>query len=403
MKFNWTAPKAKDKNVIAVDSILSTNSVLANQHKFKFTYSPSVDSVFIQVQEVRVKPEATKWWSEVTGADYVKNYADKADTLYVKLQDLITGETRIVTIGEQSINTKISFGVTTCVANNDGVTSIPDGVYFIKNNKGQYLTSPLYKNGEMEWVNVETESRNVAHMPAFQWIVLQDNPKYKDNSPISIYNREFSTDDEVASAKHIQLFKTAGATKYAANVAAILDQKVDSLTFDPVPAESVKDSLLGYKNIVASDLDVYKYKFNYFHSLILTKFVAVAQDSILGSNNEEGARFTLLNGDHDKYGFVVTKAVKERIADLKQLYRTEYRVVLEKDTLVRAANDYYAMGKANLNGAAVDSFFFKENNHYDGKHFYAIVKADENEIGDERVGVDDQVLSLLWKGSGFDF
>ena len=221
------------------------NSVLANQHKFKFTYSPSVDSVFIQVQEVRVKPEATKWWSEVTGADYVKNYADKADTLYVKLQDLITGETRIVTIGEQSINTKISFGVTTCVANNDGVTSIPDGVYFIKNNKGQYLTSPLYKNGTMEWVDVETESRNVAHMPAFQWIVLQDNPKYKDNSPISIYNREFSTDDEVASAKHIQLFKTAGATKYAANVAAILDQKVDSLTFDPVPAESVKDSLLG--------------------------------------------------------------------------------------------------------------------------------------------------------------
>ncbi len=397
LKFNWTAPKAKDKNVIAVDSILSTNSVLANQHKFKFTYSPSVDSVFIQVQEVRVKPEATKWWSEVIGADYVKNYADKADTLYVKLQDLITGETRIVTIGEQSINTKISFGVTTCVANNDGVTSIPDGVYFIKNNKGQYLTSPLYKNGEMEWVNVETESRNVAHMPAFQWIVLQDNPKYEDNSPISIYNREFSTDDEVASAKHIQLFKTAGATKYAANVAAILDQKVDSLTFDPVPAESVKDSLLGYKNIVASDLDVYKYKFNYFHSLNSDKFVAVAQDSILGSNNEEGARFTLLNGDHDKYGFVVTKAVKERIADLKQLYRTEYRVVLEKDTLVKAANDYYAMGKANLNGAAVDSFFFKENNHYDGKHFYAIVKADENEIGNERVGVDDQVLSLLWK------
>ena len=414
LKFNWTDPKADaDYQGYVIDSILCKNAAsgaqtLLNQHKFKFTYSPSVDSVFIQVQEATFKPETVEWWSEITPSTDVKKYAANPDTLFVKLQDLIEGETRIVTIGKPAINTKISFGVTTCVATDDLSKSVADGVYYIKNNKGQYLTSPLDKNGKvMQWVTVEEESRDVAHMPAFQWIVLKDqtNPKFAETSPISIYNREFATAKNMANAsqKAIQLYKAVGGTKYYANVASILGQPVDSLTFDLVPAASVKDSLLGYKNIEEKDLMIYKYQFNYFHSFNADKFVAVAKDSILGANNEKGAQFSLLNGDIQSFGYAVTKDIQKRIEGLKQLYRTEYRVVLGKDSLVNAKNDYYAVGAGNYNGGLapyyqnVDSFYFKENNHYDGKHFYAIVRAQADTIGDVRVGVDDQVLSLLLK------
>ncbi|WP_293732659.1 DUF6383 domain-containing protein [uncultured Parabacteroides sp.] len=407
LKFDWMK---KDANYAGTtkDSLLSTNNKLKNQYKFKFTYSPSVDSVFIQVQEATFKPETVKWWSDITAATDVKKYATNPDTLFVKLQDLIEGETRIVTIGKPAINTKISFGVTTCVAADDLSKSVADGVYYIKNNKGQYLTSPLDKNGKaMQWVTVEEESRDVAHMPAFQWIVLKDqtNPKFAETSPISIYNREFATAKNMANAsqKAIQLYKAVGGTKYYANVASILGQPVDSLTFDLVPEASVKDSLLGYKNIEEKDLMIYKYQFNYFHSFNADKFVAVAKDSILGANNEKGAQFSLLNGDIQSFGYAVTKDIQKRIEGLKQLYRTEYRVVLGKDSLVNAKNDYYAVGAGNYNGGLapyyqnVDSFYFKENNHYDGKHFYAIVRAQADTIGDVRVGVDDQVLSLLLK------
>ncbi len=413
LKFNWTNPKADaDYQGYVIDSILCKNAAsgaqtLLNQHKFKFTYSPSVDSVFIQVQEARFKPEGVDYWNS-DAALTVKQYDTNPDTLFVKLQDLIEGETRIVTIGKPAINTKISFGVTTCVAADDLSKSVADGVYYIKNNKGQYLTSPLDKNGKaMQWVTVEEESRDVAHMPAFQWIVLKDqtNPKFAETSPISIYNREFATAKNMANAsqKAIQLYKAVGGTKYYANVASILGQPVDSLTFDLVPEASVKDSLLGYKNIEEKDLMIYKYQFNYFHSFNADKFVAVAKDSILGANNEKGAQFSLLNGDIQSFGYAVTKDIQKRIEGLKQLYRTEYRVVLGKDSLVNAKNDYYAVGAGNYNGGLapyyqnVDSFYFKENNHYDGKHFYAIVRAQADTIGDVRVGVDDQVLSLLLK------
>ena len=408
LKFNWTSPKADDANVIAVDSILSSNSVLKNQHKFKFTYSPSVDSVFIQVREVRVKADDVADWSN-DALLTVTDYATNSDTLFVKLQDLIKGETRIVTIGQPAINTKISFGVTTCVAADDLSTSIDDGVYYIRNNKGQYLASPLNKNGKsMEWVTVEAESRDVAHMPAFQWVVLKDqtNPKLAGKSPISIYNREYAVGKTMATAsqKSIQLYQNAGSSKYYTTVSNLIGQAIDSLSFDLVPAESVKDSLLGYKNIEATDLMVYKYQLNYFHSFNSDKFVAKnANDSILGANNEKGSNFTILDGKIAQYGYAPSKDVRDRIKGLVPLFRTEYRVVLDKDTLVNAKEDYYAVGAGNYNGGLapyinnVDSFFFKENNHYNDKHYYAIVRAQSDTIGDVRVGVDDQVLALLLK------
>ncbi len=43
--------------------------------------------------------------------------------------------------------------------------------------------------------------------------------------------------------------------------------------------------------------------------------------------------------------------------------------------LVKAYGSKYSMGAANYGTVAeVDTFFFKENNHYDGKHYYAILE-----------------------------
>ena len=63
------------------------------------------------------------------------------------------------------------------------------------------------------------------------------------------------------------------------------------------------------------------------------------------------------------------------------LVRTNYVIAKdEQDRLVEAYGSKYSMGVANYgsNNMVVDTFFFKENNHYDGKDFYAIVESNYN-------------------------
>lgn len=64
----------------------------------------------------------------------------------------------------------------------------------------------------------------------------------------------------------------------------------------------------------------------------------------------------------------------KKIPGLAQLERTNYVIAKdEQDRLVEAYGSKYSMGVANYgSNMVVDTFFFKENNHYDGKDFYAI-------------------------------
>ena len=392
LNFAWTNPKGDSKyNGTVKDSILSGNNVLKNQHKFIFTYSPSVDSVFIQVQEARFKPEGTDYWSGVAA----KTYAANGDTLFVKLQDLIKDEVRIATIGKQAINTKISFNITGCKPVEGDNASVADGVYFITNKAGQYLAAPIHENGTIEWVTVKSEEQDPAHMPAYQWIVLKDwtSASLSSTSPITFTNREFA-DKKVSS---LQLSQATGAKYYGANAALILGNAVDSLSFTEVPAASVSDSLLGYKNVSAGDLMVNKYTFNYLHPYAQDRFIAknAGKDSVLNAKTTEPAQFLLKEGNINDYGFEVTKDIQKRIPSLKQLRRTEYVVALGADSLLEAYGSKYAVGQI----AKADSFFFKENNHFDGKHYYAIIKSKVNEIDDDasKVGIADDDMSALLK------
>ena len=88
----------------------------------------------------------------------------------VSLQDLIKDETCILTVDPEDQNTHISLGLSGCEEKGSSKTSVDDGVYFIKNKKGQYLASPIYEDGTIRWTTVNGDEQSVAHMPAYQWL-----------------------------------------------------------------------------------------------------------------------------------------------------------------------------------------------------------------------------------------
>ena len=85
----------------------------------------------------------------------------------------------------------------------------------------------------------------------------------------------------------LNLNKKAGATYWyltadvnSANGVTI--NSTDSLFFELVPAASVADSLLGYKNLDKEELMINKYTFNYWHPYATDKYIAKSsKDSTL--------------------------------------------------------------------------------------------------------------------------
>ena len=181
LAYGWTGP---DKNKTAAQRLGSMD----NQHKFLFVYSPSKDELKIYVKQITWRPEdnSIKYWKDIyEGADYHGN------NWRVSLQDLIKDETRILTVDSEKQNTTIKLGYGGCEAD-QSKTSVKDGVYYIMNKKGEYLASPIYENGVIRWTTVNADEQNVAHMPAYQWVVLKTNAKDQNNlSSVTATNREF--------------------------------------------------------------------------------------------------------------------------------------------------------------------------------------------------------------------
>ena len=220
---------------------------------------------------------------------------------------------------------------------------------------------------------------------------------------------------------------------------------VDSLQFVAVPKESVEDQYLGYKKIDADSLLVNKYTFNYWHPYATDKFIAKSdKDSTLTVLNGKDA-FTIkeinsligYNKDNEAhkssvdilYGFAsnvqnedvvvyingqgkTMKDIQKRIPGLAQLKRTVYEVYRNTPYWKVNDNEQFNVGANDYNTSDWDQSgqryfaFFKENNHVDGKHYYAIVRAQANgqdinyinkeknpiykyEIADYKAGVSD--------------
>ena len=389
LKFGWT-DMAKEKDF--------ANSLLVNQHKFLFTYRPSLDQLRIQVKQARYKSDknAEKYWSEIDGTSKGKiyNYGDKfvdpfktegnvdAAKLHVKLQNFTVAD-RIATIGEQPINTKIGFGLKGCFVTSDK-TSVDNGLYIIKNAKGQVLAAPIHKNAEggnkqyaIEWVTLDEQEP--LHMPAYQWVITKTlNAEVSQPvSPVKIVNREFPN---AKDWDNVQFRLNEDGEIYTLTTGADM---LNNVTFVQIKDSAIiKDKKLGYKHIDSKDLLVNRYKFNYLNPFSMEYWIAngTGKDSLIYVKQDAGD-YALVEGSTYEYGIDVDAALLKKIPGLAQLERTNYVIAKdEQDRLVEAYGSKYSMGVANYgsNNMVVDTFFFKENNHYDGKDFYAIVESNYN-------------------------
>ena len=402
LAYGWTGPS---KTQEAIDRL----GDLQDQHKFLFVYSPSKDELKIYVKKItwRGDDDKVKYWKEI----YQKT-DNQRNNWRVSLQDLIKDETRILTVDYSKQNTTIKLGYGGCEAD-QSKTSVKDGVYYIMNKKGEYLASPIYENGVIRWTTVNADEQNVAHMPAYQWVVLKTNAKDQNNlSSVTATNREFddakgtfslykNADTEYVYTKsNVELTQDGVSSKFT--VAAKSD-----LRFVEVPAEAVSDSLLGYKNLTNDELKVNKYTFNYWHPYATDKYIAKSsKDSTLTVNvgvsafNVDTAKRSANSSVYavEKFGFKVEKEHQDRIKGLKQLYRTAYVVKLngiglainkEDKFNVPTHNDYRTTGE----NEEVTPFFFKENNEIKetGKCYYAILSTekDTKDVNDVHYSISD--------------
>ena len=400
LKFGWSNTAEPKNDALTGD--------IADQHKFLFIYKPSGDSLFIQVKQVTYlnrHDESNLWYSE-TAKTIVKKYGDdylglplysgdddddltvnnpsvasNANELFVKLQDLEQSGDRI-TIGKRPIDTHIGFGAASCFAATDRI-SLADGVYVIYNEKGQVLAAPIELNdnsgnNEAQWVTLDTQ--DPTHMPAYQWVITKtlEAEGAAATSPVKIVNREF-TDLSVAS---VQLKKDEDGNYIGKATIKGTEFVFDKGKFEQITDETILgDKKLGYRFIPSDSLMVNKYVFNYLNPFTDEYWIANGgeDDSVMYVKTDR-SRYTLVMGSTSGYGYGQTEAEAKVLEDLgiAKLERTNYVINMPNTDLsmVEAYDKKYSMGVTNydVEPYVVDSFYFKENNHYAGKHYYAILQ-----------------------------
>ena len=283
------------------------------------------------------------------------------------------------------------------------------------------------------------DEQSVAHMPAYQWVVLKkntSNDKVKAVSPVTISNREFADkvinadfdgDGQMESYKTavystVQLRKAEGGSymfvygdKLTAEYGSV---GIDSLFFEKVPAASISDPYLGYRKLEKDSLLVNKYTFNYWHPYATDKYIAKSTDSTLTVLDGKDAfvidTLTERWNNNSKifatvdipYGYKVSDDVaKNRIKGLKTLVRTAYEVSYKdgkgelNEWKVNKEDKFNVGSSATGHQQSYTTYyaFFKENNYISGKHYYAIVNAAYDNysnatkyvLGYQKAGVSD--------------
>ncbi len=396
LAYNWSNLKDTYKtgtknHATPKDSINATD--LSDQYKFMFTYWPSNDSLEIQVKQSLLKTSET-YWKDVTATTAMQNQ-------HISLQELLKDKVRILTV-DAAQNTKIELGFAGCKVLPTTKTTVDDGVYVIRNAKtGKYYAAPLYNesaSSKYEWVTLDIQ--DATHMPAYQWVVLKKNVTDKNKvSAVDLYNREYN--DGTAADATLQLNKNAGATyMYAASFG-------DSLEFIPVAKEIYTDKYVGYKHLTNDELITNKYTFNYWHPYASDKFIGV-KDSTM--NVLEGKKAFTLKSSYKEhaYGYNPSeevsgnadKKITGRIPGLVRPVRTMY-IITNGETTFRnhnvAVESKYKLSKYYPNTTS-DSVYFKENNHIEGNHYYAILEATSaGAISTHKAGVSDYDASATLK------
>ncbi len=388
-------------------------SKLASPDAFDFFIQRNLfkDSVIVSVATGALKEEGT---ADATGSKWQTGQSDATILTYLTVSAIkLTPSTEVLTLYAAPKDENLLFSVSSPEAD-ETLTSVEDGVYFIKNKKGQYLAVPVYEayneySGYPVWVTVNPDEQDPAHMPAYQWVALKDktSDKAAKTSTITLTNREFAkkidwsvnpavvVDNDYAT---IQLRKNPGAEFMYVSTFSRPFYTSDSLAFDAVPTTALSDTLLGYKNIDANDLLVNRYTFNYLHAYTMDKFIAKSAKDSLATVLDGKAVFALeADGAITDYGYDVTKA-GDRIVGLKQLRRQAYKVY------VPAKNDAY-LGVNSESKYAISAnmypstFFFKENNDLTGDDncYHAMIELNNSMAN---TGTANEFTYLIYSKAG---
>ena len=256
----------------------------------------------------------------------------------------------------------------------DGRVTVSDNLYKIKNvENGKYFAVAInYADSVARWTEVDEDFQSLDHMPAYQWVVLQ-NRKGQKTSKVTITNREYPK-----NTQSIQLMEDEDGKMYFNNGTDDI-----YVAFEEVAAAAKSDTLLGYRNFDKDSLKVVTYTFNHFSPYDASHFIGVMadDDSTLTVKDYESS-FRLVQPVKDgkavdavQYGYKVTKDVAERIPGLKNLYRNTYKAVVRDGSanngksIFRNEDGKFAVDET----AAAMDFYFKENNCDNGKHYYALI------------------------------
>lgn len=372
IKFSYANKSQKAKNDV---------KRLDDSYLFKFSFDPTSDSLFIQSKayvqrgdDAFAKANNNSHWNAAATAPATLTQIKDA---YIRLA--ILEDKRVLTMSstsetdidwdteawkDQYINTKI----TSSIAGGTYIpTSLAEGVYMIKLRTSGLKANGQKRNYESDGDNLianlagkygympEQRNQNFDHMPAAQWVVKKNGTSA--TAPVEIYNREFADQNTNNSSYKLsgQLFKAGENVFFAGS---------DTLEFIPVSKASVENDKLGYKYVTENDTKVQTYLFNYLHGLADDKFLNVPadKDSIVrvDENGEKAnLRLQILVKD-DKYGYD------------NSLTRNVYLIV---DQFGRGLAYDAKLKKYVLSKAGSSTYFLKENNDKDGKHYYALIPA----------------------------
>ncbi len=353
-------------------------------YMFKFEYHPTQDSIAISVKSYKDKADnanaTNSWWKDGEG--------NNANTLVTMNKLTSSNEITILkTKGPANIKFKLGEGTTNRVSKDNGV-------YVIKNEKGQYLAVPIYntKNATAwaaaQWVTVDAAAQDVMRMPAYQWVAVKNDSltaETKAISSLTITNREFEKVN-----KSIQLRKNEGAQYLFAS-----EIGVDSLVIEPVAASVIADEAVGYLNLDDNELKVMNYNFNYLHSYADDKFIGMMEDSVLNVKDGKIAFFMKESAKAD-YGFTTPY-----VAGLKQLTRviyTPYVKTANGDRYITIdAEKRYRM---TYDESEAQTFYLKENNFYKpaskeaAQPYYAFINV-TGTTDSTKMGSADQDLNVI--------
>ena len=358
--------------------------------QFVIYYNATEKRIYLRARGTYNKPANVTYWRSLT-SDYLTDFdwtvssvAPNADIClenWVDLQELASSDDlRIITIKTDElsgIHTKVDFGFGSCNVNPTDKTSKDNGLYIITNEEGKVLAAPISKNGAdnnvAEWVTLDAQDPQ--HMPAYQWVVnkTQKSEILLPTSPIEVVNREFA--DGLSGTIQLRNTKEGAliTTSTGGDIATLLSS-AKSLTFTPITDSVIlSDPYLGYKHLKSSDLMVTKYQFNYLNQFSTDYWIAeseAANDSVLYVRTD-AALFGLQEGSTANYG---VNPKDYNVENMAQLVRTNYVIYNHNGKLVETKDNRYSIGAGNYNTkAVVDTFFLKENNHYEGEHFYALI------------------------------